>query len=494
MDTRVKAGEVYLQHRNVEKKWKKLWLALYPSSRSGVARLERHEVGGGEKSGSSIAWKHQEKEKRVIRLSEVVSVLKLPPHAEACPKDNLAFCVETDGRRFVFAADKDDCVEWVEKICEVAFKRSSTGQCNQLQMEENQLYVSREEVNDFRVTVQQTDAAIHCGLQGEQYWLHVGQEELILKEGETRKFLLGWPYRLLRRYGRDKLAFSIEAGRRCESGPGSFVFETGLAEDIFSRVETAIKEQKTPAVTGDDHEAKDSFPQPVTTLPRSRSPLPKLPDSANIVEGSSGSRQASFYAVGSVESVHSRALDLIGSEESPYAKPADDINPKALTLSSNFGPPGPAFVSTGNRLDPLYADPAVVLSLTPPRCTPPPPPTLSFTSSRHGSESEPVYSEVYRRASPSPERTQQKQNPGPNKEEPIYSEPCLETLGKGPDGNKGPKIDPFAHLYSQVCKPASSSTPSTLSYSSSSSPSSSLTLNRTMAGRRPTAGVQSGQP
>ncbi|XP_010864094.2 docking protein 3 [Esox lucius] len=485
MDTHVKAGQVYLQHRNVEKKWKKLWLALYPSSCSGVARLERQEVGGGEKSGASIAWKYQEKEKRVIRLSEVVSVLRLPPHAEACPKDHMAFCVESDSRRFVFAADKDECMDWVEKICEIAFKRSSTGQNNQLQMEDNQIYVSREEVSDFRVTVQQTDAAVLCGLQGEHYWLHVDQEELILKEGETRKFLLAWPYRLLRRYGRDKLAFSIEAGRRCDSGPGAFIFETSLAEDIFSRVETAIREQKASAVPGDDREAKDSFSKPAPVLPRSRSPLPKLPDNANIVEGAVRSRPASF---------HTRRLDMIGSEECPYSKPADDINPKAPTLSSYPVPPVPAHAAPGNRLEPLYTDPAVVLSLTPPRCTPPPPPTLPFTSSRHDSESEPVYSEVYHRASPPLERTPQKQNPGPNKEEPIYSEPCVGTIGKVPDSNKAPKVDPFAHLYSQVCKPVSLITPTTSSSSSSSSPSSSLTLSKTLATRRPTTGVQSGQP
>lgn len=53
----------------------------------------------------------------------MIRVLRLPPHAEACPKDNMAaFCVETDGRRYVFAADKDDCLEWVERMCDIAFQ------------------------------------------------------------------------------------------------------------------------------------------------------------------------------------------------------------------------------------------------------------------------------------------------------------------------------------------------------------------------------------
>lgn len=40
-----------------------------------------------------------------------------------------AFCVETQDRTMVFAALKDDCVDWVEKLCHSSFRvreRSST--------------------------------------------------------------------------------------------------------------------------------------------------------------------------------------------------------------------------------------------------------------------------------------------------------------------------------------------------------------------------------
>ncbi|KAL1023669.1 hypothetical protein UPYG_G00044330 [Umbra pygmaea] len=362
-------------------------------------------------------------------------------------------------------------------------RRSSGGLKSQLQMEDNQIYVSREEVSDFRVAVQLTDAAVHCGLQGEYYWLHVGQEELALKEGETRKYLLGWPYRLLRRYGRDKLSFSIEAGRRCTSGPGAFLFETIQAEDIFSRVETAIREQKS--VAGDEPESRDAVSKPSPVLPRSKAPLPKLPESANIMDGGYSPRPVSFNAIGTADSVYTRCTDLIGPEECPYSKPADNVMAKALA-SNSYLPLQPVPTLTpgsnnhGNRLEALYVDPAGVLSLTPPRCTPPPPPTLSFSSGHHGIDPEPVYSEVYIHASHSPGPTK---SPLQKKEEPIYSEPCV-----GDNKNEGPKTDPFAHLYSHVCKPASSVT------SSTSSPSSSLTLKKTLATRRPTAGVPSGHP
>ncbi|XP_021475169.2 docking protein 2 [Oncorhynchus mykiss] len=507
MDTHVKAGQVYLQHRNVEKKWKQHWLTLYPSSRCGVARLERQEVGGGERACPSGVWKHQDKvkEKRVIRLSEVIRVLRLPPHAEACPKDNMAaFCVETDGRRYVFAVDKDDCVEWVERMCDLAFQGGSTGQQPQIQMEDNQIYVSREEVSEFRVGVKQTDVAMRCGLQGEYYWLQVAQEGLVLKEAETRKSLQDWPYRLIRRYGRDKLTFNIEAGRRCDSGPGTFTFETCQADVIFSLIETAIREQK--AVAGDECEGDTVVANRSPNMPRARSPLPKLPDSAAILEGSYSFKPVFSNAIGSEQCLYSQPPNLIGSEECPYSEPADSIKPKAPSLNSYLTPPTASTLTPSiplhpcnhhvNRTEPVYADPADILSLTPPRSTPPPPPpTSSSCSYHHDSKPEPVYSEVYGRVSPLPDKTQQQKQSQdqrgqePGKEKPIYSEPCVGTPAKGPN------TDPFAHLYSQVCKPGSSSpsssSPSSSLASSSSSSSSSLTITRTLATRRPTAGRQS---
>lgn len=38
-------------------------------------------------------------------------------------KDNMsAFCVDTEDRALVFAAPKDDCLSWVEKLCHSTFK------------------------------------------------------------------------------------------------------------------------------------------------------------------------------------------------------------------------------------------------------------------------------------------------------------------------------------------------------------------------------------
>ncbi|NXV14167.1 DOK1 protein, partial [Cepphus grylle] len=110
-------------------------------------------------------------------------------------------------------------------------------------MSVNSIYYSRDEVNAFWVTVQRTEAAERCELRG-SYVLKAERDSLVLKDPQTNEILYVWPYRLLRRYGRDKVMFSFEAGRRCDSGPGNFTFETKQGNEIFRLVEASIREQK----------------------------------------------------------------------------------------------------------------------------------------------------------------------------------------------------------------------------------------------------------
>ncbi|XP_076145333.1 docking protein 1b [Alosa pseudoharengus] len=248
MDTHVKEGQLYVQHQKFGKKWKKNWFVLYPASQNGIARLEFYDCGG---SGSEKPTNTKKLDKKIIRLSECISIL--PAVTESCPKENMAaFCVETNDKTHVFAAEKHVTTDWVEKMCEIAFQGgsgsliSSDSNGQELQMAENLIYYSREEVNEFWVTVQRTEASERCSLMG-SYWLKADGESLILKDPKSKRSLLVWPYKLLRRYGRDRVMFSFEAGRRCESGPGNFTFETKQGNEIFLIVESCIREQKAQA-------------------------------------------------------------------------------------------------------------------------------------------------------------------------------------------------------------------------------------------------------
>ncbi|KAM4713839.1 docking protein 1b [Anableps anableps] len=257
MDAHVKEGQLYVQHQKFGKKWKKNWFVLYPASQNGIARLEFFDSpsGGVGSSGGSVSGSNEKTrklDKKIIRLSECISIL--PALTESCPKDNMAaFCVETNDKTHVFAAEKNTAKDWMDTMCDIAFQGgtgSSLTDCNggpqDLQMSENLIYYSREEVNEFWVTVQRTEASERCRLAG-SYWLKAENEALILKEPKTKRNVLVWPYKLLRRYGRDRVMFSFEAGRRCDSGPGNFTFETKKGNEIFTLVDLAIQSQKAQA-------------------------------------------------------------------------------------------------------------------------------------------------------------------------------------------------------------------------------------------------------
>lgn len=124
------------------------------------------------------------------------------------------------------------------------------------------------------MTMRPTEASERCRLRG-SYTLRAGESALELWGGsEPGTKLYDWPYRFLRRFGRDKVTFSFEAGRRCISGEGNFEFETRQGNEIFLALEEAISAQKnTPP-------GPQTQPATVPTgLPRLESPYSRPHDS-----------------------------------------------------------------------------------------------------------------------------------------------------------------------------------------------------------------------
>ncbi|XP_033375373.1 docking protein 2 [Parus major] len=96
---------------------------------------------------------------------------------------------------------------------------------------------------EFEVTVRPTPSSQRCQLRG-RCILRAAEESLELRHPRSREPLFRWPYRFLRRFGRDKVTFSFEAGRRCESGEGNFEFDTRQGNEIFAAIEAAIELQR----------------------------------------------------------------------------------------------------------------------------------------------------------------------------------------------------------------------------------------------------------
>ncbi|XP_069845168.1 docking protein 1 isoform X2 [Dipodomys merriami] len=180
-----------------------------------------------------------------------------------------AFRLDTAQRSHLLAADALSSVAWVQTLCRNAFPKGGWAvaqgesppknppKLSALEMLENSLYSPTWEGSQFWVTVQRTEASERCDLHG-SYMLRVEAEKLTLltlgTQSQILEPLLSWPYTLLRRYGRDKVMFSFEAGRRCPSGPGTFTFQTTQGNDIFQAVESAIQRQKAQGKAGQGHD------------------------------------------------------------------------------------------------------------------------------------------------------------------------------------------------------------------------------------------------
>ncbi|EHB01705.1 Docking protein 1 [Heterocephalus glaber] len=276
MDGAVMEGPLFLQSQRFgTKKWKKTWAVLYPASPHGVARLEFFDHKGSSSGGGRGSSRRLDC--KVIRLAECVSVA--PVAVESPPEPGAAaFRLDTAQRSHLLAADAPSSAVWVQTLCRNAFPGHTVGiigsfmislpqkgswalapvtnpppKLSALEMLENSLYSPMWEGSQFWVTIQKTEASERCGLHG-PYVLRVEAERLTLltlgAQGQILEPLLSWPYTLLRRYGRDKVMFSFEAGRRCPSGPGTFTFQTVQGNDIFQAVETAIHQQKAQGKVG----------------------------------------------------------------------------------------------------------------------------------------------------------------------------------------------------------------------------------------------------
>ncbi|KFO38141.1 docking protein 2 [Fukomys damarensis] len=247
----VKQGLLHLQQQQTfGKKWRRFSAVLYGESGCALARLELHE--GPEK------LRRGEPARKVIRLSDCLRVAEAGGEA-SIPRDTSAFVMETKERLYLLAAPSAERDDWMQAICLLAFpgqRKESLGPGEKggwPHMEENELYGSSAtgvSCKEFAVTVRPTEASERCQLRG-AYTLRAGVSTLELWGGpEPGTQLYEWPYRFLRRFGRDKVTFSFEAGRRCVSGEGNFEFETRQGNEIFLALEEAIAAQKNTAPPG----------------------------------------------------------------------------------------------------------------------------------------------------------------------------------------------------------------------------------------------------
>lgn len=63
----------------------------------------------------------------------------------------------------------------------------------------------------------------------------------ILDARNSRRELVAWPLQNIRRYGVERSMFTLEAGRACPTGEGTFIFDSVEAEEIYHKVHDATQ-------------------------------------------------------------------------------------------------------------------------------------------------------------------------------------------------------------------------------------------------------------
>ncbi|XP_049585051.1 docking protein 2 [Syngnathus scovelli] len=353
-----KEGKVYLQHHRFGKKWKSMWGMLFRESSSSISRMELWEIkdgGSGEKKQRS-GRKHT----KVIRLSDLVQV-STNVHVEGCPADSAPFLLQTVDRVVVLAARTDHVSDWAMTLCQLAFPvsweeshksrgRQQEQREDQEGMEDNVLYSSTTSTaslsRDFKVHVRSTASSERCNLKGNGI-LRAGEDAIYLLDNQGVA-LMSWPYKLLRRFGRDKSCFSVEAGRRCESGEGNFEFDTKEGHTIFQAVEAAISIHRTLQTSGS---------RPMRGDPSRKVNLPPLPPTPHTYDWPFAGAQVDMALAQTVAGVSGLTLGTTSARRSPVIprQPAVDFTYSRVSFPAT--PPGtPPSTTSASQQDGEYSE------------------------------------------------------------------------------------------------------------------------------------------
>lgn len=209
--------------------------------------------------------------------------------------------------------------QWITAFQLVAFKDSVS---NQTIEENNDLYCTSGE-GVFSVKVVETDASKRCGLEARNYTLVVAAVDMKLMDGDI--VLFTWPYRYIRRYGYRDGKFIFEAGRKCESGEGSFRLEHSSQQEIFRcmyskmrSMKKLLNEENNPSIDCNDAQ----YHAALSMEPGSRAALPPSPNnSSNLIDIDFSSSQNSQKQMSSSSSVDSTGSSIRSSGKSKPAKP-----------------------------------------------------------------------------------------------------------------------------------------------------------------------------
>lgn len=288
----------------LKKTWHKRFCQLFRTSNYGIKRVEIYD-----NQEEAILQSHSP---RIITLD---ACIKIAPSNQS----HVFVVVTKSGIHYFGCYSEMEMTHWITAFQLVAFKDSVS---NQTIEENNDLYCTSGE-GVFSVKVVETDASKRCGLEARNYTLVIAAVDMKLMDGDM--VLFTWPYRYIRRYGYRDGKFIFEAGRKCESGEGSFRLEHTSQQEIFRcmyakmrSMKKLLNEENSPNIECNDAQ----YHAALSMEAGSRAALPPSPNnSSNLIDMDFGIPQNSqkTLTTASVDSTTSSSRS--SSNKSKPAKP-----------------------------------------------------------------------------------------------------------------------------------------------------------------------------
>ena len=192
---------------------------MFKASKFGIERLE--------------IWDSSDKTKGTpIRIITLENCIKITPESD----NRFTITTKTNSLPHEFCAlNLEEKTKWLSAFQSVAFPDDMSAMTSI--EEDNDLYCSSGE-GIFNVRIHPSAASERCGLDSSaQYTLVLNSTAMQLKNTYDGVVLYTWPYRFIRRYGYKNGKFTFEAGRKCDSGEGTFFLEHSNQQEIFRLVE-----------------------------------------------------------------------------------------------------------------------------------------------------------------------------------------------------------------------------------------------------------------
>ena len=239
---------------------------LFARSSQGIERLE-------------ISDNETDKNPRIVTLENCIKV-----SSEPTPLFHVN--VITKSGQIVFQCTNETELNlWTKQLQSVAFNDKLAPSKRNSIVEYNELYCSSFSEGKFTCNLISSDITKKNNLEPKIYTLELTTTEIQLKNYEDDSLIVAkWPYRYIRKYGYRDGKFTFEAGRKCDTGEGTFKLDHANPQEIFRCMSSKMKSMKkllNGDSSGDLNCGENQLNAALSMEAGSRSPLPPFINSPN---------------------------------------------------------------------------------------------------------------------------------------------------------------------------------------------------------------------